>query len=101
MLSGIWFAGVCLSASGMEINLATIERSANEKLRRIEKESDSAERLIALKKFLKTETQRLHLRHRFGIVGEQIVAARSLIVDLLIRRITRTAVKKQFGETSE
>lgn len=81
----------------MQIHLATIERYANEKLRRIENQADSAERLTALKKFLKTETQRLQLRHRFGIAGGQVVAARSLIVDLLIRRITRTAVEKQFG----
>ena len=85
----------------MQINLATIERYANEKLRRIENQSDSAERLMALKKFLKTETQRLQLRHRFGIAGEQIVAARSLIVDLLIRRITCTAVDKRFAGASE
>jgi [protein-PII] uridylyltransferase len=84
----------------MQIHLATIERYANEKLRRIENQSDSAERLTALKKFLKTETQRLHLRHRFGIAGGQVVAARSLIVDLLIQRITRTAVEKQFGSAS-
>jgi [protein-PII] uridylyltransferase len=84
----------------MQIHLATIERYANEKLRRIENQSDSAERLTALKKFLKTETQRLHLRHRFGIAGGQVVAARSLIVDLLIRRITRTTVEKQFGSTA-
>lgn len=84
----------------MQIHLATIERYANEKLRRIENQSDSTERLTALKKFLKTETQRLQLRHRFGIAGGQVVAARSLIVDLLIRRITHTAVEKQFGSTS-
>lgn len=81
----------------MQINLATIEQHAGEKLRRIESQPSSAERLIALRKFLKIETQRLHLRHRFGIGGAQIVAARSLIVDLLIRRIARTAVEEKLG----
>jgi [protein-PII] uridylyltransferase len=85
----------------MQIHLATIERYANEKLRRIENQADSAERLMALKKFLKTETQRLQLRHRFGIAGGQVVAARSLIVDLLIRRITLTAIEKQFGGAAQ
>jgi [protein-PII] uridylyltransferase len=85
----------------MQIHLATIERYANEKLRRIENQADSAERLVALKKFLKTETQRLQLRHRFGIAGGQVVAARSLIVDLLIRKITHTAIDKQFGSPAQ
>jgi [protein-PII] uridylyltransferase len=85
----------------MQINLATIEQHAGEKLRRIENQPSSAERLVALKKFLKIETQRLHLRHRFGIGGSQIVAARSLIVDLLIRRIARAAMEERFGGGSE
>jgi [protein-PII] uridylyltransferase len=89
------------SASEMQINLATIEQHAGEKLRRIENQPSSAERLVALKKFLKIETQRLHLRHRFGIGGSQIVAARSLIVDLLIQRIGRAAVEERFGGGSQ
>ncbi|MBO0798832.1 MAG: bifunctional uridylyltransferase/uridylyl-removing protein, partial [Blastocatellia bacterium] len=44
--------------------------------------------------------QRLHLRHRFGIGGSQIVAARSLIVDLLIQRIARAAVEERPGNQS-
>jgi [protein-PII] uridylyltransferase len=85
----------------MQINLETIEQHAGEKLRRIESQPSSAERLVALKKFLKIETQRLHLRHRFGIGGSQIVAARSLIVDLLIRRIARAAVEERIGDPSQ
>jgi [protein-PII] uridylyltransferase len=85
----------------MQINLATIEQHAGEKLRRIENQPGSAERLVALKKFLKNESQRLHLRHRFGIAGEQIVAARSLIVDLLIQRIVRAAARERLGDASQ
>ena len=81
----------------MQINLATIEQHVGEKLRRIEGQPQSAERLVALRKFLKIETQRLHLRHRFGIGGAQIVAARSLIVDLMIQRIARMAVEERGG----
>jgi hypothetical protein len=81
----------------MQINLQTIEQHAGEKLRRIESHSNAADRLIALRKFLKIETQRLRLRHRFGISGAQIVAARSLIVDLLIKRIARTALEQIYG----
>jgi [protein-PII] uridylyltransferase len=85
----------------MQINLATIEQHAGEKLRRIENQHGYAERLVALKKFLKNESQRLHLRHRFGIAGEQIVAARSLIVDLLIQKIVRTAASERLGDAAQ
>jgi [protein-PII] uridylyltransferase len=80
------------------INLETIEQHVGEKLRRIEAQPEPADRLAALKKFLKIETQRLHLRHRNGIGGAQIVAARSLIVDLLVERIARIASMERFGE---
>jgi [protein-PII] uridylyltransferase len=85
----------------MQINLQTIEQHAGEKLRRIESHSNAADRLNALRKFLKIETQRLRLRHRFGISGAQIVAARSLIVDLLIKRIARTALEQIYGAGAE
>ncbi len=77
----------------MQINLATIEQHAGEKLSRIDAEQDVKERVNALRKFLKIEAQRLHLRHRFGIGGSQIVNARSLIVDLLIQRIASDALR--------
>ena len=83
----------------MQIDLVTIQRHAGEKLRKIENQPNPAQRLVALKKFLKIETQRLSLRHRFGIGGEQIVQARSLIADLLIERIARTAVEEKFGSS--
>lgn len=84
-----------LKSEYMQINFATIEQHAGEKLRRIESQPGDAERLVALKKFLRIETQRLHLRHRFGITGSQIVAARSLIVDLLIQRTARTVSEQE------
>lgn len=84
----------------MQINFETIRQHTGEKLRRIEAQPTAAERLSALKKFLKIETQRLQLRHRFGISGSQIVAARSLIVDLLIQRIARTVAEELPQETS-
>jgi [protein-PII] uridylyltransferase len=84
----------------MQIDLATIEQHADEKLRRIEAQQGTEERLVALRKFLKIETQRLHLRHRFGIGGTQIVQARSLIVDLLIQRIAEAAAVRTAGRVS-
>lgn len=73
----------------MQINFETIERHAGEKLRRIERHAKPEDRLAALKKFIKIETQRLYMRHRFGVSGELIVAARSLVVDLLIQRLAQ------------
>src|SRR5262245_62574710 len=84
----------------MQIDLVTIQRHAGEKLRKIESQPNPAQRLAALKKFLKIETQRLSLRHRFGVSGDQIVQARSLIVDLLIERIARTAIEEKFDGAS-
>jgi [protein-PII] uridylyltransferase len=83
----------------MLIDFETIERHTGEKLRRIEKHVGTADRIAALKKFLKIETQRLHLRHRFGVGGAPVVAARSLIVDLVIQRMAGlVAAEKGFGE---
>ncbi|MEP7272310.1 MAG: [protein-PII] uridylyltransferase [Acidobacteriota bacterium] len=78
----------------MQINLATIEQHAGEKLRRIDAQQGGEERIAALRKFLKIETQRLHLRHRFGISGSQIVQALSLIVDLLIQRVAEAGAAR-------
>src|SRR5678816_661193 len=72
----------------MQINLATIERQADERLKGLDRTPGHAERVEALRRFLKTETHRLQLRHRFGVSGADIVRARSLIIDLVIQRIT-------------
>ena len=77
----------------MQINLTTIEQHVEDKLHRIEKVENPAERLSSYRKFLKIETQRLHLRHRFGVGGREIVGARSLIVDLMIRRMVRSVIE--------
>ena len=85
----------------MHINFETIEKHAGEKLRRIERQATTEERLASLKKFIKTETQRLYMRHRFGLSGELIASARSLIVDLLIQRLAQMVrVKHAFNESS-
>jgi [protein-PII] uridylyltransferase len=83
----------------MQIDFATIQHHAGEKLRRIENQPVAAERVVALKKFLKIETQRLHLRHRFGVGGAPVTAARSLIVDLVIERLARMAWQERLGGT--
>jgi [protein-PII] uridylyltransferase len=71
----------------MQINLATIERQAAERLRELESAPSHEERVEAIKRFLRTETHRLQLRHRFGIGGADVVRARSLIIDLVVQKI--------------
>lgn len=85
----------------MQINFETIRQHAGEKLRRIDSQVEASERIPALKKFLKIETQRLHLRHRFGSTGAEIVAARSLIVDLLVQRVVRSAIENTLGNRAD
>ena len=85
----------------MQINFEMIERHAGEKLRRIERHATTEERLVALKKFIKTEMQRLYMQHRFGLSGELIASARSLIVDLLIQRLANmVSTKNGLAESS-
>ena len=83
----------------MQINFETIRQHAGEKLRRIEAHPTPVGRVGALKQFLKIETQRLRLRHRFGLSGTQIVAAHSLIVDLVIQRSARAAAEELLYDT--
>ncbi|MBI4468512.1 MAG: [protein-PII] uridylyltransferase [Acidobacteria bacterium] len=82
----------------MLIDLETIRQQAGEGWRSIERQSNPLERLAALKKYLRLETRRLQLRHRYGISGSKIVAARSLIVDLMIQGLARLAVGESRGE---
>ena len=44
------------------------------------------EPLPALRRLLKTETERLRIRHRFGRAGREVAAARSDVVDVVVGR---------------
>ncbi|MFN9742904.1 MAG: hypothetical protein ACK562_12455, partial [Acidobacteriota bacterium] len=78
----------------MEINLAKIENHIDYKLRLAEEGENREERLGAIRRFVGIENNRLHLRHRHGIDGPQIVAARSLIVDRLIQHLAETVLRE-------
>jgi len=78
----------------MEINLARIGDHIEYKLRLAEEGESREQRLGAIRRFVGIETNRLHLRHRHGIDGPQIVAARSLIVDRLIQHLAETVVRE-------
>ena len=81
----------------MEINLAKIENHIDYKLRLAEEGENREERLGAIRRFVGIENNRLHLRHRHGIDGPQIVAARSLIVDRLIQHLAETVLRENPG----
>jgi len=49
------------------------------------------EPLEALRRLLKVETERLRIRHRFGLGGREIAAGRSHLVDLVVSRACRRA----------
>ncbi len=53
--------------------------------------TDREERLQAFKGFLKIETERLRIRHRFGLGGVDIAAGRAYLVDLVLKRICELA----------
>jgi [protein-PII] uridylyltransferase len=86
----VWFGGV----GWMEINLAKIGHHIDYKLRLAEGGENREERLGAIRRFVGIENNRLHLRHRHGIDGPQIVGARSLIVDRLIQHLAATVVRE-------
>ncbi len=74
-------------------DLTSMQLNVSARLRSIDQRADAAERLPALRGFLRAETQRLLLRHRAGAEGARIVAARSVIVDLVIERLAAPAAR--------
>ncbi|HWC77881.1 MAG TPA: [protein-PII] uridylyltransferase, partial [Blastocatellia bacterium] len=72
----------------MQIDLEKILVHANEKLADI---GDASEQVDAFRRFLKIETERLKIRHRFGLGGGEIVSGRSYMVDLIVCRACQLA----------
>ncbi|HKP86722.1 MAG TPA: [protein-PII] uridylyltransferase, partial [Blastocatellia bacterium] len=75
----------------MRINLEKILVHANEKLGVISAATGREEQVEAFKKFLKIETERLRIRHRFGLGGGEIAGGRSYLVDMVICRACQLA----------
>jgi [protein-PII] uridylyltransferase len=72
----------------MQIDLEKILVHANEKLGAA---TSGDEPVNAFKRFLKIETERLRIRHRFGLGGAEIMTGRSYIVDLVVSRACQLA----------
>src|SRR5512139_1410063 len=64
---------------------------ATERLASVPEGGARAEQLEALRRFLRLETERLRMRHRVGLGGDEVAAGRSQQVDLAVRRISQLA----------
>ena len=82
----------------MQVDLEKILLHANERLASVDPSTEPAE---AFKRFLKIETERLRIRHRFGLGGYEIMAGRSYMVDLVVSRACQVAASEVAGSDSE
>jgi [protein-PII] uridylyltransferase len=73
------------------MDLARIEAHARDRLLSETAATDLRSRLSQFKRFLKLETDRLRMRHRFGLGGLEIASARSYQVDQVVSHACRLA----------
>ena len=69
------------SGNAMRIDREQIEAHARQRLQGESHPADPRGRLSDFKRFIKLETDRLRMRHRFGLGGLEIASARSYQVD--------------------
>jgi [protein-PII] uridylyltransferase len=75
----------------VQINWDQTHAHARERLG--EAERGHAEEAAALRSFLRLEGERLRMRHRFGLGGAELGAARSYVVDMLVLHACRRAAR--------
>lgn len=75
----------------MQIDLEKILIHANERLAVISATAERQQQAEAFKKFLKIETERLRIRHRFGLGGVEIARGRSYLIDMVVCRACQLA----------
>ncbi len=78
----------------MHINTEKILVHANEELAVVGPETGYEEQIERFRRFLKVETERLKIRHRFGLGGGEITSGRSYLTDLIICRACQLAVSE-------
>jgi [protein-PII] uridylyltransferase len=78
----------------MEINRDRIEGHARERLNGAAIGLDPRGQVAAFKRFLKLETERLRMRHRFGLGGIEIATGRTYQVDLVVTRACQLAAEE-------
>jgi [protein-PII] uridylyltransferase len=82
----------------MHIDREKILIHANERLAVGPSEADPVD---AFRRFLKIETERLRIRHRFGLGGVEIMSGRSYMVDLIVSRACQLAASEHIATEIE
>src|SRR5215216_3075582 len=85
----------------MQINLEKMLVHANERLTIISPATERAEQVEVFRKFLKIETERLRIWHRFGLGGGEIAGGRSYLVDLIVCHACHLATSEASASGSE
>lgn len=83
----------------MQIDLARIRDHAEQRLTDAPRET--TERITSFKRFLKLETERLRMRHRFGLGGREIAQGRSYLADVVVSRACQMAAADLGPERKE
>jgi [protein-PII] uridylyltransferase len=78
----------------MQINLDQIRDHADQRLAGAP--TSMGEAVESFKRFLKLETERLRMRHRFGLGGREIAQGRSYLADVVVSRACQMAAA-EFG----
>ena len=75
----------------MQINRESIQVHARERLDAPGLAENREGQIEAFKRFLKLETERLRMRHRFGLGGSEIATGRSYQIDMVVTRACQVA----------
>ncbi len=75
----------------MKVDLSKIKAHAEDRLG--DAPPAGGERVASFKRLLKLETDRLRMRHRFGLGGREITQGRSYLVDLVLGRACQLAAE--------
>src|SRR5258706_6081684 len=78
----------------MQINRDSIQVHARERLDAPALVENPGGQVDAFKRFLKLETDRLRMRHRFGLGGSEIATGRSYQVDMVVTRVCQVAAAR-------
>lgn len=82
----------------MRIELERILIHANERLGLLDEGLSRDQQIDLFKRFLKVESERLRIRHRFGVGGVEVARGRSYLIDLVICRVCNLAAS-EMGST--
>src|SRR5262245_34201690 len=75
----------------MRTDRDSIRTHAEERLERAARTEEHTHRVDVFRRFLKLETERLRMRHRFGLGGTEIAATRTYQVDQIVIRVCQLA----------